>query len=531
MLARLARWLRYATPIALACAYPVLSAWTVNRAELPATLLLRPLLTTFGVGFLLCLMLLPFTKRSGARLGVTAALILLLLFSFDIATHYVAPSLRMGIAYSNVAIDASWDYAISLVLLALALLSALLFGLRFGSQQRVEQLLSGVTIFTAVQLAFCLPALRQSRVSVSPTALALPQPVLPASAPSKSPLPDLYCIVLDAYGRQDVLQALFGIDNEPFLKALEQRGFFVARKSRANYLQTPLALAAALNLDYLPAFLPQGRSQEDASHLLDKSRTAALLRKEGFRYLSVPTGVVQTAIESADLTLDQFDGVVATLTPLDRLVIQKTPLAFLLVNENAAFDEHRARLLSALEKNLPAAAALPYPKFVFAHILAPHPPFVFGPNGEARIPDRAAFTIGDATDYGKRGSHEIYRKSYADQLTFLNQKVLESLDAIKKNQTRPAVIVLMGDHGSRMETDWKSLERTNLKEPFANLMAVATPDGGAGALLGDSVSSINVFRLLLTRYYNQNFPRLPDRSYYSTLEKPFALTDVTDKTD
>ena len=38
---------------------------------------------------------------------------------------------------------------------------------------------------------------------------------------------------------------------EPFLKRLEQKGFYVARRSTANYCQTPLSLSSSLNAVYL----------------------------------------------------------------------------------------------------------------------------------------------------------------------------------------------------------------------------------------------------------------------------------------
>ena len=67
-----------------------------------------------------------------------------------------------------------------------------------------------------------------------------------ATAPARN-LPDVYYIILDAYGRADSLKTFYGYDNTPFLQALEQRGFYIARHSRANYDQTPLCLASALN--------------------------------------------------------------------------------------------------------------------------------------------------------------------------------------------------------------------------------------------------------------------------------------------
>ena len=46
--------------------------------------------------------------------------------------------------------------------------------------------------------------------------------------------PDIYYIVLDAYGRADVLESLYGMDNTAFISALENKGFYIAGQSHTN---------------------------------------------------------------------------------------------------------------------------------------------------------------------------------------------------------------------------------------------------------------------------------------------------------
>ena len=47
--------------------------------------------------------------------------------------------------------------------------------------------------------------------------------------------PDIYYIIVDAYGRQDVLRWLYGFDNAGFIGYLKDKGFYVAEKSTSNY--------------------------------------------------------------------------------------------------------------------------------------------------------------------------------------------------------------------------------------------------------------------------------------------------------
>ena len=62
--------------------------------------------------------------------------------------------------------------------------------------------------------------------------------------------PNVYYILLDGYGRQDILHEIMNYDNEPFLKKLEDFGFVVGRKARSNYHFTGASLSATMNMSY-----------------------------------------------------------------------------------------------------------------------------------------------------------------------------------------------------------------------------------------------------------------------------------------
>jgi hypothetical protein len=71
------------------------------------------------------------------------------------------------------------------------------------------------------------------------------------------PLPDIYYIILDGMGREDVLITYYQLDLTDFLSNLEQHGFYIADKSFSNYAWTELSLPSSLNFIYL----------EDLNHL------------------------------------------------------------------------------------------------------------------------------------------------------------------------------------------------------------------------------------------------------------------------
>jgi hypothetical protein len=67
-----------------------------------------------------------------------------------------------------------------------------------------------------------------------------------------NPPPDIYYIILDGYGRSDVLKK-YGYDNSDFLNSLRDLGFYVADCAQSNYAQTKLSLTSSLNFNYVDA--------------------------------------------------------------------------------------------------------------------------------------------------------------------------------------------------------------------------------------------------------------------------------------
>ena len=337
--------------------------------------------------------------------------------------------------------------------------------------------------------------------------------------------PDIYYLILDAYGRQDSLKTFFGFDNSIFIKELQNRGFYVAAKSRANYNQTTLCIASSLNFTYLDEVTTENSPAaglEACRQMLDDNEVAAYLSGKGYRYVSIGCGVGQTRVDTADVSLNpttpvpEFEDLAVDMTipgPLRRAAFQ-----------NKRYDQHRNNLRGVFD-NLDVIAQQPYTKFVFAHVLAPHPPFVFGPNGEAVYPN-TPFTFSDASALLKLISPEQYKAGYISQLKYVNHRTLQAIDAIlKQSKTRP-VIIIQGDHGSRFSLDWESLEKTDLREPFSIFNSYLVPSQ-ARAHLYDKITPVNTFPVLLNSIFGANFKLQPDRSFYSTAEEPLDFTDVT----
>lgn len=357
----------------------------------------------------------------------------------------------------------------------------------------------------------------------SPTAQPAPLPAAGATlAPTPTAVverPDIYYIILDGYARSDVLADVYGYDNSGFLAGLARRGFYIAGRSRANYMQTYLSLTSSLNMTYLDEVAAiVGEESDDRrplQELLEQNAVARLLKDMGYTYVAVSTGYAEGELAAADVflsagwSLSQFESGILNATPLSPLI-------------EAQHEMHRRRLLYAFEQ-LKAMPERPGPLFVLAHIAAPHPPFVFGPQGERVTPNRE-FMFSDGSHYMAEGSREEYLEGYRGQVAYVSAQVEPLLDAILASSARPAVIVLQADHGPGSGLSWYSAERTDLRERMSILNAYYLPGRDAG--LYDSISPVNTFRLIFNEYFGAGYELLPDESYYSTWPNPYRFIPV-----
>ena len=209
-----------------------------------------------------------------------------------------------------------------------------------------------------------------------------------------------------------------------------------------------------------------------------------------------------------------------------------TPLPFLerQLGVQDPHGSHRERILYTLDR-LPEVAELEGPIFVFAHIVAPHPPFVFGRHGEEIEPEsRFSFRDGDKIIREGRLTRDEYVQRYRDQLMFINGRVVEAVDGILSQPARPAIVILQADHGPRSLGDRENCSGECLRERFSILNAYYLPEQGEADLY-EGITPVNTFRIILNQYFGTNYELLDDESYFSTYSRPYVFMNVTDEID
>ncbi len=337
-------------------------------------------------------------------------------------------------------------------------------------------------------------------------------------------LPNIYYIILDGYARQDVLKDIYDYDNSDFIKFLEEKGFYVAKRSNSNYCQTLLSLSSSLNLNFIQNLTIEKSSLKDRSILLQLIKHNVLfefLKQHKYKIVAFSSGYYGTEIKSADIyknpiKLSEFHIAIINTTPI--LAIKH----ILIPNH---YDLHRKKILYTF-KEIPGIKTNERPVFVFAHMLVPHPPFVFEKNGDKAEP-KTHFMYLDGSHLLRFIKKEQYIEGYRNQLIFINKKTKEMIENLLNRNPKP-IIILQSDHGPGSHLDWENPENTYFGERMAILNAYYLPDGG-DELLYDSISPVNTFRVVLNHYFGTDLELLEDRSYFSCWSTPYDFIDVTDE--
>jgi hypothetical protein len=339
-------------------------------------------------------------------------------------------------------------------------------------------------------------------------------------------LPDIYYIILDGYPRGDVLDQEFGFDNSYFLDELEQLGFSIAESSQSNYAQTELSLASSLNMDYLQnlsdEFVPESDDRSDLWRLIRHSDVRRSLEDIGYSTVAYETGFYWTQLSDADYYFTRHDSSVNRLTLSGmnafealffqttggKVVVDALAIYSKLVGEEVVgySSKHRERILYVLN-TLDDIWSIEGPKFIFAHIVTPHPPFVFGPNGE-NLAQASTFTLRD-----DQLSDEEYVEAYRDQVAYINSQIAPILEQIITNSNPPPIIVVQADHGPG-----------RLGQRMTILNALYLP--GVALHQADTASPVNTFRLIFNQYFGAELDILDDVSYISGYSAPYDFEIV-----
>ena len=344
-------------------------------------------------------------------------------------------------------------------------------------------------------------------VNASPFLARATRP-LPLPGRAAPPARDVYLFVLDQYGSADVLAASYGFDNQPFLDSLVTLGLTVTRSAHSNYGWTPLSLGSMLSGRHV-------RSMEEDSvarrapwevlyTLIRRSPVLAAYKRAGYEVFLTRsaffTGTQDSEVAETYLASDSRSPLMRLArSGLGRAVMHGTVVGRL--GEKAG----RSWMPGAVEL-APFTATIelvarPGPKFVFAHSLVSHQPFVF----DAQC--RPTRMLADDSSM------------YPDQVRCTNRQVIRTVRAIESRDPE-AVIVVLADHGPMVSgigagAVAEEITREQAVARFGVLRATRLPPG---MTIPDSTTPVNVIRRVVGATLGIELPDVADSAYWSTLD-------------
>jgi hypothetical protein len=348
------------------------------------------------------------------------------------------------------------------------------------------------------------------------------RPAEPVSVSPEPDLPDIYVLLLDGYPRADVLEEDFGIDNSPFLGELEHLGFDVGIDSHSNYTFTQSTLASMFQMRHLedvagvaPLIGQPGVHVNALRNAVVDAPAFAALRAAGYEIVVTQPGYEHVALRgAADRVLEHGE-----MNDLERGLLNRTwlmePLSLLV--PTLVSGPPRDRVVNAFD-DLGRLATEPHdqPLFAWIHLPAPHLPLVLDAEGKPLHLDPRRYFGHDAATFGMTEAQ--FAAAYAEELSYLNLRVLGAVNAIQESPGRPnPVIVVMSDHGY-------TADRTDVPAQLRNLFAAFTP--AAPGLLADVPTPINVMTILLNRFLGTSYPMSADRYFISPGE--YQLLELTE---
>ena len=485
-------------PIAISV-YPVLALLAANTGQVKPEVGLRPLLICVAsAGILFLLLRLVF--RDWNRAAFLATLWLALFFSYG----------HVYILLTEKISNFDFTHWLLIAWLILAVAAILWAKWKSPSPAALNVITLGLVITSLSQLNFG-PGLQGGYTKrVAAHSAPLQDLTLPQNPP------DVYYFILDMYTRADLMKSAYGYDNNDFVNALEKRGFYVGQCSQSNYTRTEISLTSSLNLSYLQDLDPKFNQPDSISrlHLWDSLRHNAVryqLESMGYKTVSFANGFPWSEWDDVNVffTPPPFSsGMSEFETLFMQTTFARTLQDFGWVDLDQISGQNFRDRDMLVFNSMKDVANMQGPKFVYVHLILPHPPFVFGPDG--KYTDPANFW-----NEKKMYPADKFKVGYTNQVTFLNGKLLETIDTILSESKVPPIIILQGDHGPWLQPN---------PQHFFILNAYYLP--GHETELYPTISPVNSFRLIFNDYFGGKYDMLTDKTYYSPVPKLYKFSDV-----
>ncbi len=311
--------------------------------------------------------------------------------------------------------------------------------------------------------------------------------------------PDVFLIMMDEYAGFKPLKEHYDYNNAEFSTKLESMGFFVAKKPRSNYNGTLFSTLSLLNMTYLDTSsmgeVKSPKTYAKVAKAIEENLLFDFFRNSGYK-----------VVNNSFLRIKQTSTKPFLFLPIqDRLIISKTfgyilqsdlllnfpsnKAQFFLGTFYAKGDSYNQQAIAQAKRIVGGTSR---PVFMYTHLMMPHSPYVRDEKGNLR-----SFSSAHQELKSKK-----YGNSYIHYLKYCNKVIGQIADSVLSNRKK-SIIVLVSDHGNRFLNSHRKEE-----DDFSNFIAVYSSDKNYKGF-ADTISLVNVFRLLLKNQFGQQLNVLP----------------------
>jgi len=488
--------------------FPIIFLFSVNLNSVFPEEIIYPLFFVIVITFLIWIAL-GFVLKSRIKSGFIVSIGLVLFFSYG----------HIYILLDGLQTDSDFSH-FSLIIPGLVLFS---LGSYFFIRTK-KSLNNPTKIVNVIALSLVIISLLgigEYLFTVSPSNEILSEGPLESSIRTSSAenFPDVYYIILDAYAGSKALQEILNYDNSKFTDFLKNKGFYIATESYSNYRATKTSIPTTLNMNYLDYLSEiKGIDFTEGTELIKISRDNEVIKNFKSK------GYTTYAIEGGTSHTNNMNNIDFRLCTLKNHIVSDFNLMIIRtsilnpIHVELFSDEKRDRILCGFTELAKMVLRDDAPKFVFAHLMIPHQPYLFGANGEPVNPK--LITLAD--DGKKTWNTDLY----LGQLKFANLKMKEVISKITDTDD-PPIIIIQSDHGLRGTEIQYTYEYEYVLKTFNNFKAYYFPKIGQNIEF-ETTSPVNSFRVLFNLYFGYEYDLLEDRIYFAGLKKPYHFTDIAE---
>ncbi len=304
---------------------------------------------------------------------------------------------------------------------------------------------------------------------------------------NKNDCPDIYHIILDSHS---------GFDNPKlcdhcFKAELEKRGFHICKGVKSNYTMTGMSLPSMLHLNYVDAFFPENEKHAQIPKMwqyYNDNTVFKTLKKLNYKFICAYSNFFIKNIKHSYIDNDDLINKIKASHERNEILflLEFFSISNIMKHYTLYYSQNVDETLNI--HNDFCSKTYKSPTYYYAHILAPHTPYLKNENGEK--------------------IHLLEQKNIKNYMTYqkyINKTFLKNIDTIQKNMKDNSIIILHSDHSICYNGDTKG--RYNI------LCAIYSKNADFKTLIPDNSTLVNIYRYIFNKLFNANLEILPNKYF------------------